>query len=301
MVFESKNIDYLKIKENIDRFLEYNFSISPKSEKQVEQLKKEIRIWEEKIIDFFNNEFYPSSDVFIDMFGGVGYIIMDEWKVYSLQKMPFVEREYEKLKWELEEKKSSLQPISDYILMTDVLQGKENKYLATIQEKTDFLLEKLRLVFNDKYYSISQIFELNSIEYRSDEPFEIARLLEKKGYVISKRPHLNIDMDKVKLSVKGATYIERKLKIKNKTEINKDIDTKLNDIIDRLQKLGYGQEIIFDEIEELRGLTNKMSKKSWGQLLKGKLIDLMLSEIINKDVAISIFEYLTNSHFKMLK
>lgn len=79
------------------------------------------------------------------------------------------------------------------------------------------------------------------------------------------------------------------------------MDLKLNDIVDKLQKLEYGQEIIFDEIEELRGLTNKLSKRSWRQLLKSKLIDLMLAEIINKDVAISIFEYLTNSHFKMSK
>lgn len=79
------------------------------------------------------------------------------------------------------------------------------------------------------------------------------------------------------------------------------MDLKLNDIVDKLQKLEYGQEIIFDEIEELRGWTNKLSKRSWRQLLKSKLIDLMLAEIINKDVAISIFEYLTNSHFKMSK
>lgn len=79
------------------------------------------------------------------------------------------------------------------------------------------------------------------------------------------------------------------------------MDLKLNDIVDKLQKLEYGQEIIFDEIEELRGLTNKLSKRSWRQLLKSKLIDLMLAKIINKDVAISIFEYLTNSHFKMSK
>lgn len=79
------------------------------------------------------------------------------------------------------------------------------------------------------------------------------------------------------------------------------MDLKLNDIVDKLQKLEYGQEVIFDEIEELRGLTLKLSKRSWRQLLKGKLIDLMLAEIINKDIVISVFEYLTNSHFKMLK
>lgn len=90
----------------------------------------------------------------------------------------------------------------DYILMSDDLQGKETTYFDTLQEKTDFLLEKLRLVFNDKYYSISQIFELNSIEYRSDEPFEIAKLLEKKGYIVTTMPQMHVAGDNVKLSVK---------------------------------------------------------------------------------------------------
>lgn len=264
MILKSKSIDYLEIKKDIDKFLEYNLFIFPKSEKQVEQLKEEVRVWEEKVIDFFKNEFYLYSEIFTDMFGEVGYVFMSGWKKYALQKMPFLEREYERLLWELEEKKSSLQFIADYILMSDCLQGKGNKHFNTFQEKTDFLLEKLRLVFNDKYYSISKIFELNSIEYRSGEPSEIAKILEKKGYVLIKDRYG--DIDEVKISVKGATYIERKLKVKKQFKIDKDINKKLDDIIDRLQKLGYGQEIIFNEIEELRELTNKISKKSWRQL-----------------------------------
>lgn len=91
--FKSKNIDYLKFKKNIDRFLEYNFSISPKSEKQIEKLKEKIRILEEEIIYYFNTELKPYSDKFIDMFGGVGSIIIDDRKLYPLNKLSFVESE----------------------------------------------------------------------------------------------------------------------------------------------------------------------------------------------------------------
>lgn len=78
-------------------------------------------------------------------------------------------------------KKSSLLFILDYILMFDDLQGKRISISLPSRRKPIFYWKKLGLVFNDKYYSVSQIFELNSIEYRSDASFEIAKLLEKKN------------------------------------------------------------------------------------------------------------------------
>lgn len=104
MVFKSENGDYLKFKENIDRFLPYTFSIFPEAEKHTKQLKEEIRIWEKEIIDYFNIELNPYSSQFIEVFGEVGAKIMEEGKAYFFDKMSFVEREYKKLQWELEEK-----------------------------------------------------------------------------------------------------------------------------------------------------------------------------------------------------
>ena len=53
--------------------------------------------------------------------------------------------------------------------------------------------------------------------------------------------------------------------------------------------------------KKLRNLQTKLPKKTWGQLLKGKLLDLALSEIISKETATYIYENLTNDHFKLLK
>ena len=83
-------------------------------------------------------------------------------------------------------------------------------------------------------------------------------------------------------------------------EVKTELDEKLDEIIQKLTNLGYGQEIIFKEIEELRGLQGKLSKTSWSQLLKGKLFDLAVDNIINKATAASIFEFLTNKDFKLL-
>jgi hypothetical protein len=55
----------------------------------------------------------------------------------------------------------------------------------------------------------------------------------------------------------------------------------LNEITDNLKKLGYGQEIIFNEIDELKGHFD-IGKHNWFQLLKGKLFDIGLAYGVEK-------------------
>lgn len=81
----------------------------------------------------------------------------------------------------------------------------------------------------------------------------------------------------------------------NQEEINKKIDQ----ITEMLRRNGYGQEILFNEIQELKELYPKLSKKTWGQTLKGKLIDLGLSEIISRDTINYIFKELTEQVLKI--
>lgn len=102
-------------------------------------------------------------------------------------------------------------------------------------------------------------------------------------------------------------FISDKLSIYDKPIAEEDpnsnqiLNEKIDDILSQLIKLGYGQEIIFNEIEELRNLQTKLSKKSWAQLLKGKLVDLILSELLPKNIAKTVYEFLTDEHFKLLK
>tara|TARA_R110002050_G_scaffold275455_1_gene420209 strand:+ start:18947 stop:19522 length:576 start_codon:yes stop_codon:yes gene_type:complete len=77
---------------------------------------------------------------------------------------------------------------------------------------------------------------------------------------------------------------------KSEIEINKKVDQ----ILEALNKQGFGQEILFDELQELKELYTKLNKKNWGQILKGKLIDLTISQIINEEIAKNIFIELTN-------
>lgn len=63
------------------------------------------------------------------------------------------------------------------------------------------------------------------------------------------------------------------------TEEESNLHSKLNHIIDELEKQGFGQQIIFDEIEDLKNHFN-LGKKNWFQLLKAKLVDLTVEKVL---------------------
>ncbi|MEQ8421609.1 MAG: hypothetical protein RIB64_16490 [Arenibacter algicola] len=82
---------------------------------------------------------------------------------------------------------------------------------------------------------------------------------------------------------------------KSQKELNKKID----EILIILEKQDFGQEILFNELQELKELYPKLSKKNWAQILKGKLIDLGIAQIINKENAEMIFSELTNQILRL--
>jgi hypothetical protein len=60
-----------------------------------------------------------------------------------------------------------------------------------------------------------------------------------------------------------------------------NIHSRLNEMVANLEKLGYGQEIIFNEINELKNHFG-IGKHNWFQLLKGKLFDIGLAYGVEK-------------------
>jgi hypothetical protein len=263
------------------------------SENLKEETNQLIKLTEEHITKFIQ----PSSDDFLDLIIKTYNSIFDyDYSTYGFEKEPEIKKEIERL----DKFRKSLRQTIAYLNMTESLINPENSIkIDSISDKYDFILLKLNSVFGNEDYSIEKILNFNDIKYRDNETREIAEDLFKSGYVILKDRYGNSDL--VKISVKGAKYIERKLKIKKTTESKTELDRKIDTIIDHLKKLGFGQEIIFDEINELRDLQNKLSKTSWSQLLKGKLLDLAIDKIISVEVAKSVFEYLTNNNFKLLK
>lgn len=72
------------------------------------------------------------------------------------------------------------------------------------------------------------------------------------------------------------------------TELRVEIHSRINEAIEKLEKLSLGQEVIFNEIDELKEHFN-LGKKKWLQLLKGKLVDLGISYAVEKTVLDTIY------------
>ncbi|MCB9222716.1 MAG: hypothetical protein H6582_00960 [Crocinitomicaceae bacterium] len=66
-------------------------------------------------------------------------------------------------------------------------------------------------------------------------------------------------------------------------EEESELIQRLSNLEELLVKQGLGQEIIFDEINELKDHFN-IGKKNWFQFLKGKLFDLGTEKVLEKTV-----------------
>jgi chromosome segregation ATPase len=72
-----------------------------------------------------------------------------------------------------------------------------------------------------------------------------------------------------------------------------ELHERINSVLEKLEKLGYGQEIIFDEIEQLKGKSKKISKKDLKMMLIGKIVSFGMGKI-DTELAAQIFEEITN-------
>lgn len=180
---------------------------------------------------------------------------------------------------------------------------KPNQIDLSIREKytsediLELILDKLYELYDNNIYPILPILEGNGIILKKQrEEFEYVKLLENFGYIISNNIARQAD---AQLTVNGKIYVENKLKQSkpNYESICDDkeiINSKIDDLMGKLEKLGFGQEIIYNELEELKELYIHLNKKNWGELVKGKIIDLGLQQIINEDIMKLIYNSITN-------
>ncbi|WP_266204304.1 hypothetical protein [Pontibacter kalidii] len=79
-----------------------------------------------------------------------------------------------------------------------------------------------------------------------------------------------------------------------------EIKNKIDVIIKELKKANVGNEILFDELIELKDLSKSLKKKNWTEVAKGKLIDLALNKVIEKDTLDYIIKNLTGDNINLL-
>lgn len=271
------------------------------TEQEFEKLKADIKNWSDRCYEFLKSSFDNERNEFASSFL---YAKHDRFHIGN-QKKDF--RQIKKEAFEdLNVKISTLVyykrilSISDAIIKPEIVEL-TNRNAYTIEQTLELILDKLYDLYDNSYHSISTILEGNGItQKRLGEDRELLKMLEDNGYVSA----MNMRDSAGQLTLKGKLYIEKKRKPhkENYNDFNKsqeEINERVDEIIEKLTKLGYGQEIIFDEIQELKELYTTLNKKNWGQLVKGKIVDLALSKLIENDTLSYIYEKLTDQTLRL--
>ena len=192
--------------------------------------------------------------------------------------------------------------VLDSIISPNAPPGLEDGY--TTEDLLLFSLRKLYMLYDNSYYPLDIIIAGNGIQSeRLDESVQIAKILIKKDHAESSEKYS--DPENIRITPKGKLFIETKNKAKKveakRSKSDKDISKKLDEIIQKLKMQGYGQEILYEEIEELKEFLIKVPKKNWYEMVKGKLITLAVDQVINMDTAKEIFKDLTEHVLRLPK
>ena len=129
-------------------------------------------------------------------------------------------------------------------------------------DELKFLKEKERLNRSD----------LNNLRSYGDEIQRQQRIFQ--NYQVPERELTGHDVD---------------YSLKELTDLHKRIDS----VLEKLEELGLGQEVIFEEIEELKAKSKKISKKDLAMMLIGKLVSVGTGKIDSKQAA-DIFQEITH-------
>lgn len=267
---------------------------SSRAENELENLKEEKQFWEKSVISYVSKFFEPENRSFANEFKAQrGY--STGFKLGVDQK---IKNETQALKDEINGLDYYLKIlfIADAIVRPDEIDLNERQNLDT-EGILDLILSKLYDLYKDgKYHSINWILEGNGVKLNGrGEDWDYGRMLENRGFIEC----MNGRDVNAKLTLEGKYMIEqaRKSKVTDYSKISSS-DEELKDLIKevlvKIEGLGFGQQIIFDEFDELRDDIPNLNKKSFGQLLKSKLYDLVVAKAFDKAVANEIFKEFTN-------
>lgn len=274
---------------------------SIQTEEDFEKKKEEIKNWSDRVIAFLKVSFDDENNEFASSF----YRTRHDRFVIGNKKKDYLQIRKEAFE-DLNAKITALiyykrvLSVSDAIIKPEIFELK-NRDSYTTQQTLELILEKLYILYDNNYNSISAILEGNGItQKRHGEDRELLKVLENLGYVNA----MYSKNSSAQLTMKGKMYIEEKQKAYKEdynsiSKSQEEINNRVDEIIEKLTKLGYGQEIIFNEIDELKDLYTKMSKKTWGQVVKGKIVDLALSKLVENDALSYIYEKLTDHQLRL--
>ena len=293
MVLKVKWIDF---KSQIDKYIIEGEVLlekykSSRSEEEFTELKDAKQSWENTVISFVKKSFEPEHINFAYEFRAQ--------KGYNLGMKLGVDQKIKNTIQALKDEINGLNYylkilfISDAIVRPDEIDLNERQNLDT-DGILDLILSKLYDLYKDgKYHSLNLILEGNGVKLNGrSEDWDYGRMLENRGFIECMNGR-NVNA-KLKLEGKYAIEQARKRQVTDYSKISSS-DEELKELIKQvLSELGYGQQIIFDEFDELREDIPNLDKKSFGQLLKAKLYDLVTQEAFDKAIASEIFKQFTD-------
>lgn len=287
-----KNIEnyILKVQELV---LEYSKS---KTQSEFDELEEKLKDIKSEIVEYLENSFNEKNNSYAH---SLKYSNSNNFS-FGNRQPHITELIKKKLDngtnlWKTLEYYLRTLSISDAVIKPNKTNLDERKNFDT-DEKLELILEKLNDLYDDSYHSIEMILEGNGIELgRYNEARELAKILENNGYINC----IHTRTVTAQITLNGKRYIENKRKkvVTDYSKIDKsqeELNKKIDEIIDILKIQNFGQEVLFNEIDELKELYGKLGKKNWGQILKGKLVDLGLAQVINKETMEYIFKELTD-------
>jgi|SRR5690554_2215860 len=135
-------------------------------------------------------------------------------------------------------------------------------------------------------------------ETKKRQTTELSFLKEKERLnrsELSNIQNINLELNKQQLIFQDYSIPENELSGNDEdyslNELN-DLHSRIDNVLSKLEKLGFGQEIIFDEIEELKSKSKKITKKDLKMMLIGKIVSFGAGKV-DSETASEIFETIT--------
>lgn len=311
-------IDWDIFKENISNLIKVGEEIKQQldSNKKFEDEKKKVIDWQNKLLAEFENSFDISNNEFTFEIKNAfkeptnSYVIPTNTFNRNINIPKNIEQENREKNISLSKNLEGLLrtlkfylkflSASDAVIYPNKIDINDRSNYKT-EDILSLILNKLYILYDTNYISIINILSYNGIKLdRYGEERELAKVLENRGLI-------NIMSGRdvsAQLTLSGKMFIEEfqkrmKPNYENINENQVEFENTIDEILSKLEKLGYGQEIIFEEIEELKNLHLHLNKKNFGQILKGKLVDLALSKTIENDTISYIYHKITEEILKL--
>lgn len=297
-------MDLKVLKEQTEQFIEYGRKLwksIPTDSMRIIEFAEDVNIWVRACLAFYDSQFSETS------LNG----LRARLTLFSIREDINSTNSYklEQIKTDLKEAiKGNVEGVryicqmaeSSDILYNSHLIDFENRGGFSIKQKRDFILKKLVEFKLETSVDIKLIFKMNGIIATDNEIVENIDILIKKKLVrrISDQARLRTH---VIITTLGREHVEESNKEKvGKGTPKKDIEKlnkKIDEIIELLHRNNDGNEILFDELQEMKAASSKLDLKNWHQLLKGKLISLASDKTadVTKELAAEIYESLASS------